>query len=264
MMIDTEDILTLAPEFLIDADDLVTGELMDLDLDDLLGLSDDFPHELPFHAPAPHNFSVVPDKVVRADSPAFAGAPEYIGELVEVLDTVALVPQRRQEAPPLNTEVAPVTAAPLDREKHVVFSVAGAKYAVPMKQVLEVRDLEHCTPVMNVPAWVLGITNLRGDIVSVIDLQKLVETGGSGTELPATEPAQNLIVVQTRKGELTTCLAVERVHGMVQAAPSEIQAIDRIFGDGLTPHTRGLVAQSEELLSVLNLESLLRSLEITQ
>lgn len=265
-MIETEDILTLSPDLLIGTGDAITGELVDLELDDVLGLSDDFPHELTLEVTPQLSFKDIPTIQVLEASPVFAAAPEYVVEIAEPAHAavyagtaLALVPQRRSASTESPSEVQADTI-PSVKEKHVVFSLGSIKYAVPMAQVLEVRELEHFTPVMNVPTWVLGITNLRGDIVSVVDLQKLA----GGTEARSTAPAQNLIVVQTLQGELTTCLAVESIAGLVHASATEIQAVDRVFGDGLTPYTQGVVTQGEELLSVLNLESLLHSLEITQ
>lgn len=268
MIVDTEDILTLSPDLLLGPTDAITGELVDFDMDDVLGLSEDFPHELPFQAGEALAFSEAPaipahEGKQEEESPDLVAAPEFVGEVVEFAPAVALVAQRRTEEPDIHVAPASQTV-PSVKEKHVVFTLAAAKFAVPMAQVLEVRDLEFLTPVMNVPAWVLGVTNLRGDIVSVVDLQKLAGVPAAEPEMLSAPAIRNLIVVQTLNADLTTCLAVESIHGMVQAAPTEIQAIDRIYGDGLTPHTYGLIAQGEELLSVLNLESLLRSLEITQ
>jgi purine-binding chemotaxis protein CheW len=262
MITDAEDILTLPLDFLSGTSNALVGELVDLD--EVLCLSEDFPLELPLAS------DQAPLLRVFGDGGTLTPPPEYLGELDEVLQpapppaaAVALVPQRRPAKHEVSLAVTAL-AAPHERARHVVFSLAGIKYAVPMEQVLEVRELEHFTPVMNVPAWVLGVTNLHGDIVSLVDLQRLLEVpaGGSVSRAQVAPPGRTLIVVQTLKGDLTTCLAVESVDGVVQAAVTEIQAVERIIGDGLTPFTRGLLAQGAELLSVLNLESLLHSLEI--
>src|SRR5262249_36237275 len=80
---------------------------------------------------------------------------------------LALVPTRRAEPLPSADFV-------VDQEKYVVFSLSGTKYAVPMSHILEVCELEHFTPVPNVPEWVMGITNLRGDIASIVNTRALL------------------------------------------------------------------------------------------
>jgi purine-binding chemotaxis protein CheW len=139
----------------------------------------------------------------------------------------------------------------------VVFSIAGAKYGVPMSQVLEVCELNRFTPVPNVPEWVVGVVNLRGDIISIVDMRMLARL-----EQDDFTSQRHLIVAQTVEEDLTTCLMVEDVLGLANVETPKIQTIDRLIGDGLTPYTRGVYSQSNELLSILNLEGLLRSLEI--
>src|SRR3972149_5209218 len=59
----------------------------------------------------------------------------------------------------------------LDQSIEVVeFLLAHERYAVESSYVREVYPLENLTPLPCTPAFVLGIVNLRGEIVSVIDL----------------------------------------------------------------------------------------------
>ncbi len=143
------------------------------------------------------------------------------------------------------------------QEKHVVFTLAGTKYAVPMSQVLEVSELDGFTPVPNVPVWALGVTSLRGEIISVVDIRALL-----GSEAQAFAEARSLLVAQTFEGDITTGLVVERVAGIANISPAQIQIIETTAEDRLTYYVRGVYMHGNELLSVLNLESLLRSLEV--
>ena len=193
------------------------------------------------------------------------GSLEYVGEVVDLPPgglgaDFALVPSGRV-SPLGQVETAAPAEHLVETEKHVVFALAGAKYAVPMEQVLEVCEFEQFTPVMNVPDWIMGVTNLRGDIVSIVDLRHFLDQAGDAGARQ--QPIRNLVVAQTQQGDLTTCLAVESVLGLAHTPTAEIQNVERVFGDGLTPHTRGVYAQGNELLSMLDLESLLRALEIT-
>ena len=58
----------------------------------------------------------------------------------------------------------------------VEFLLAHERYAVESAYVREVYPLENLTPLPCTPAFVLGIVNLRGEIVSVIDLRKSSST----------------------------------------------------------------------------------------
>lgn len=54
----------------------------------------------------------------------------------------------------------------------VNFTIGDVNYGVPVEQVREVRDMQIVTPIPGSPAFVEGVTNLRGQIITVMDLRK--------------------------------------------------------------------------------------------
>jgi len=58
--------------------------------------------------------------------------------------------------------------------KMLTFSLDNVFYGVNVNQVLEVKNFEGATPVPYAPHYVKGVTNLRGEVVPVIDLRKLI------------------------------------------------------------------------------------------
>ncbi|KIO48623.1 chemotaxis protein CheW [Nitrosospira sp. NpAV] len=76
----------------------------------------------------------------------------------------------------------------------VQFTLAYERYAVESHYVRHVSSLENLTPLPCTPAFVLGIVNLRGEILPVIDLRKLFELPERGlTDL------NRIIVLQAGK-----------------------------------------------------------------
>ena len=59
-----------------------------------------------------------------------------------------------------------------DAHEWVEFLLAQETYALESRHVREVHPLEELTPLPCTPDFVLGIVNLRGEILSVIDLKK--------------------------------------------------------------------------------------------
>ncbi len=55
-------------------------------------------------------------------------------------------------------------------DKYMVFQINDSNYAVPSGEVAEVVRMLPLTELPNLPDWFMGIANLRGDILSVINL----------------------------------------------------------------------------------------------
>ncbi len=69
----------------------------------------------------------------------------------------------------------PAHADDADAPEWLEFLLAQEKYGLESCHVREVRVLENLTPLPCTPAFVLGMVNLRGEILSVIDLKKFFD-----------------------------------------------------------------------------------------
>lgn len=92
------------------------------------------------------------------------------------------------------------------------FSLGEEHYAVETRHVAQVLALAQFTPLPNTPPFVLGIVNVRGHIVSVVDLRVLFELPISGLS------DKNFLVI-LQGPEMEFGLLIDRVCG--------IQAIER-------------------------------------
>jgi purine-binding chemotaxis protein CheW len=70
--------------------------------------------------------------------------------------------------------------APVSVVQYLTFFTAGEEYAVNIGKVKEIVKYEAVTTVPNTPAWVRGVTNLRGTVVPVVDLAVKFGLTGSG------------------------------------------------------------------------------------
>jgi purine-binding chemotaxis protein CheW len=55
--------------------------------------------------------------------------------------------------------------------KHLTFALAGEEYGLPVLKVREIIRIIDITPVPQVPPHIRGVINLRGKVISVIDLR---------------------------------------------------------------------------------------------
>lgn len=146
-----------------------------------------------------------------------------------------------------------------DGVKYVGFHLERLDCLVPMANVLEIQRPPRITPIPNVPAWVLGVANLRGDILSVVDLR-----GFLGLESLEYDLAGRIMVVRSSDHELTTGLIVDRVSGLLSLSKSRIQSPNSLAQDRITPYVRGVHHTMERHQLVLDLDELLQSSEMRQ
>lgn len=91
-------------------------------------------------------------------------------------DTQRILQERAQK---LALEAVPEETADAGIEV-IEFLLAHERYAVASKYVRGVDPLEDFTPLPCTPSFVLGIVNVRGEILSVIDLKKFFDLPGKG------------------------------------------------------------------------------------
>lgn len=130
----------------------------------------------------------------------------------------------------------------------VEFVLAYEKYVIEAQYVREVYPLENLTPLPCTPAFVLGVVNVRGEILSVIDLKKFFDLPEKGlTDL-------NKVIVLQSEGMIFGILAdavldVRRISltEIQPSLPTLIGVRDRYLR-GITPE-RAVFLDVEKLLT---------------
>jgi purine-binding chemotaxis protein CheW len=134
--------------------------------------------------------------------------------------------------------------------------LGGEEYGIDILAVQEIRRYEVATRIANAPAHVLGVMNLRGVIVPIIDLRRLLG-------LPA-ENDTNTVTVVVNLAHRTVGLVVDAVSDVVALTAEQIQPrpalgtqVDADFITGLAQLGSG---DAQRLLQLLDLQALLRDL----
>ena len=127
---------------------------------------------------------------------------------------------------------------------HVWVRVAGEDYALPVEDVLEVADLGEIAPVPGAHPAVLGVRNLRGSVMPVVDLASVF-----GLPQPA---APERIVIAEHDGR-TAGLAVDSIAG-VEPLPEASEEVD-------SPHLLGAALADGALVGVVNVRSVLDAVQ---
>jgi chemotaxis signal transduction protein len=142
--------------------------------------------------------------------------------------------------------------------RYVLFSLAGVRCAAAIESVLETGYVPALTRVPNVPRWVAGVANLRGDVLAVLDLRSLL-----GFEAPVLRPAGRLLIVRSLDG--MAGLLVDALHGALSTSAEVSRRAPHapgLAGERLAHFTLGWLEQGDDVVAVLDLEAMLQDAEI--
>ena len=138
----------------------------------------------------------------------------------------------------------------------VVFSLIDAEskkkedYGIPVENVREIRLLENITRVPNAPLHVKGLMNLRGKVIYVIDIKKLL-----GFSVSEEMNVNSRILISEINGDLTGFL-VDEVSDVLRISDKEV---DSTMSTELKTeqYFKGVVKIGEKLIILLDLHNLI-------
>jgi len=139
-------------------------------------------------------------------------------------------------------------------EQNLVFSLSDCELAVKAELVQGVERLGEITSVPNVVPWVRGVINLRGSIVSVVDLRMFLDL-----EQLSYTPRTRLLSLQYK--EMLICLVVDGVSEMLPIPASVIinGNMRQAIPPWAIPYASGTALLANRLMVILDVPRLLFS-----
>ena len=145
--------------------------------------------------------------------------------------------------------------------QYLTFTLENESFAIDVFKVREILEYTSCTKVPNMPPYVRGVINLRGNIVPVLDLK--MKFG-----LPPTEFTVNtcIIIVEIVMGGEPTLMGslADSVREVLEIQPSEIEPPPRI---GTRVHhelIHGMCKKEDQIIILLNVNCLFSTDEILE
>jgi purine-binding chemotaxis protein CheW len=143
------------------------------------------------------------------------------------------------------------TATTVARELHIVgFQIGRETYGVPITSLHEIVRVPEITAVPEAPDYMEGVINLRGKIVSVIDLRKRLG------EKKVTASRRNRILVVENNGRLSG-LIVDSASEVIKIPLSDVEASPTSLDQGGTQCVTGLGKYKGRLIVLLDMKRLL-------
>ena len=132
----------------------------------------------------------------------------------------------------------------------VTFKLGRETYAINVMQIREVLRYNAIAPVPGAPHYVLGIINLRGSVVTVIDTR-------TRFGLATGEITDNTRIVILETASHTIGVLVDSVAEVVYLNQSEIETTPHVGNDENSKYIQGVCNKNGTLLILIDLDKLL-------
>lgn len=132
----------------------------------------------------------------------------------------------------------------------VTFRLAGETYGVNVMQVQEVLRYSEIAPVPGASSYVIGIINLRGNVVTVIDTRHRF-----GLEPGELTDNTRIVIIEAEKHVVG--ILVDSVAEVVYLRQSEIETAPNVGTDESAKFIQGVCHKNDELLILIELNKLL-------
>ncbi|WP_374469496.1 chemotaxis protein CheW [Phenylobacterium sp.] len=131
----------------------------------------------------------------------------------------------------------------------ISIQVGQQLFALDIMKVREIRGWTASTPLPHSPAYVLGMINLRGTVLPVLDLSCRLG-------LPPRSPDASSVVVVAELAGRPVGLLVDAVCDIITVDSAQIQAAPEL-GGGDTDFVRGVITLGDDIVTLLDLDTAL-------
>ncbi len=170
----------------------------------------------------------------------------FLDNLVSVIDRKVISTYGKK----LTTSFGETKRETTYKEVYIAFSLADIHYAIPVNRVLEIGTLPKVTTIPKTPSWLLGVTNLRGDIFSVVDLRTFLGLGQINSI------TSRMILVRAEAEDLFTILIVDKINGLISIVLEQIKEPTAPIQNKLASYLTGFYTDKEQSLALFDIDKL--------
>ncbi|WP_079710887.1 chemotaxis protein CheW [Paraliobacillus ryukyuensis] len=145
----------------------------------------------------------------------------------------------------------------MSTEKYIVFKLKGQNYAASIQQIVTIERLQEVVALPQASSFIDGITELRGEVIPVIDLK-------SRMDLPRSESTEHSRMLVSPINDVQVGFVVDEASdvididdGIIEAAPTTIKGVNGNF-------LHGVAKLEDRLLLLLDLEHVLNYEEVNE
>ncbi|MBP2033824.1 purine-binding chemotaxis protein CheW [Clostridium algifaecis] len=130
----------------------------------------------------------------------------------------------------------------------VIFKLNDEQFAVETSKVQSINDAMEITKVPKAPAHIKGLINLRGNVISLLDINLIIDVPKKENN----ENSENSIIILEMDDELVG-IVVDQVDEVLDLDES---MIERPGDDNKRPYIEGIINFKDRVVTLINIDKL--------
>lgn len=131
------------------------------------------------------------------------------------------------------------------QNKYVTFKIGKEYYGLPIENVLSIEKPSKTTRIPNAPDYVIGLINLRGDVIPVVDLRTKL-----GMEKKQVDKDSRIIIIKEK--EIVVGLMVDSSKDVLDIDKENIDKPPTDENSTIIDYISGIGKKGERLIFILN------------
>lgn len=144
-----------------------------------------------------------------------------------------------------------------DERQFIVVQLGNEQYGIDIKHVQNIVRMLNITRVPKAPYYIKGVVNLRGEIIPVMSVRLKFE-------LQADEVTNTTRIIFVKVDGHAIGLMVDQVKEVIQIGDNHIELLHSDSSDEKSNHVWGVGKVGEELVTLLNVESLINHVDTSK
>lgn len=131
----------------------------------------------------------------------------------------------------------------------IAFRIGDQEFCVNIMSVREIRGWTQATPMPHAPAYVLGVINLRGVVLPIVDMS--LRLG-----MKPAEPTVRHVIIVAQVGPKVVGLLVDAVSDILTVTDDNMQPTPDIANESEKAYARGILAIERRMICLIELDAL--------
>ncbi|MCM2396089.1 chemotaxis protein CheW [Rhizobium sp. S95] len=132
----------------------------------------------------------------------------------------------------------------------IAFRIGDQEFCVNIMSVREIRGWTSATPLPHTPSYIMGVINLRGAVLPIMDLSNRLG-------MKPAEPTARHVIIVAQVNSRVVGLLVDAVSDILTVSDEQIQPTPEISSDLEKQYARGILAIDKRMICLVELGALI-------